>query len=89
MFLQEPADGLTVVGDCAFVDDFAARIERADGMLGVAEIETDGGRWNEVVHGSANSSTALKRRPLPSHLILLAFFILGVGLHFGDYHPIH
>jgi hypothetical protein len=59
-----------VVGDGAFVDDFAARIERADGMLGVAEIEPDGGGWNDVVHGSADSSTALKRRPLPSHLIL-------------------
>jgi hypothetical protein len=73
IFLREPAKGLTVIGDGAFVDDFAARIERADGMLGVAEIEPDGGGWNAVVHGSADSSTALKRRPLPSHLILLAF----------------
>ena len=44
-------------------------------MLGVAEIETDGGGWNDVVHGSADSSTALKRRPLPSHLILLGIFV--------------
>jgi hypothetical protein len=73
IFLREPAEGLTVIGDGAFVDNFAARIERADGMLGVAEIETDGGGWNEVVHGSADSSTALKRRPLPSHLILFGF----------------
>jgi hypothetical protein len=74
IFLREPAKGLSVVGDGAFVDDFTARIERSDGMLGVAEIEPDGGGWNEVVHGSADSNTALKRRPLPSHLILFGFF---------------
>jgi hypothetical protein len=70
IFLREPAKGLTVIDDGAFADDFTARIEHADGMLGVAEIETDGGGWNDVVHGSADSSTALKRPPLPSHLIL-------------------
>jgi hypothetical protein len=75
LFLREPAKGLTVIGDGAFVDDFTARIERTDGMLGVAEIEPAGGGWNEVVHGNADSSAALKRRPLPSHLILLALLI--------------
>ena len=66
-----------MIGDGALVDDFTARVECADGMLGVAEIETDGGRWNDVVHGSADCSTALKRRPLPSHLILFASFAIG------------
>ena len=60
-----------MIGKGAFVDDFIARVKRADGILLVAEIETDGGGWNDVSHGSANSSLALKRRPLPSHLILL------------------
>jgi hypothetical protein len=78
IFLREPAKGFTVIGDGAIVDDFTARIERADGMLGVAEIETDGIGWNEVVHGSADSNTALKGRPLPSHLILFYFFHLCI-----------
>ena len=74
MLLREPPQGFAMIGNHALVDDFALRVERANGVLLVAEVDSDGDGWNDVFHGSYECITALKRRPLPSHLILLGFF---------------
>ena len=65
-----------MIGDGALVDDFALRVENADGVLLVAEIKTDGDGWDGVFHGSYECITALKRRPLTSHLILLGILFI-------------
>lgn len=77
MLLRKPAKGIEVIVNGAFVDDFALRIQHTDGVLLVDEIETDGGGWNDVFHSSYEYITALKRRLLPSHLILFGSFNLG------------
>ena len=55
----------------ALVDDFAVLVQNTQGVLLIAEIETDGDGWYFRFHGSEDCITALTRRQsLPSHLIL-------------------
>lgn len=41
-----------MVGDRALIDDIADLVEDANRVLLVAEVESDGDGWDEVVHGS-------------------------------------
>ena len=59
-----------MIGDRALFDNFARVVENADGVLLVAQIETDGNDRNFAFHVGSECITALKRRLLPSHLIL-------------------
>ncbi len=50
ILLREPPETLFVVGDGTLLDDFARRVENADGVFLVAQVEPDGDGWNGVFH---------------------------------------
>ena len=61
ILMRETTQGFAVIGDGALVDDFDVLVQNTQGVLLIAEIETDGDEWNLCFHGSENCITALTR----------------------------
>ena len=61
-----------MVGNGALVDDLAILVEHTNGVLLVAEVESDGDEWNFAFQVAAVGYHGDQAPPsLPSHLILL------------------
>jgi len=70
----KPPERIAMIGNGALFNDLALFIENTNGVGLVPEVDTDGDVWNDVFHNGSKCITALKRRQLPSHLILFALF---------------
>ena len=74
-----------MIGNGALLDDLALFVVNTDGVGLVSEVDTDGDAWNFVFHDGSECITALKRRLLPSHLILFGFSLTDRLLRVIDY----
>src|SRR5690606_21211268 len=80
MATTQRVEALAAVGDQLFLLDFPTAVQNADGVLAIAEIDSDGGAGLSF-HGSDDVITRGGPAPLlPSHL-----FLFGIG----GYHPSH